>query len=155
MRYCQLIILKCFGQARACSTTHNWNAWINLLKIQLYSKTWLHTSTYSWDIANSTFERTLSMPRHASSHSVKMPGSICCFFRSPTTRTQKFIIHVFFVPIVINECWTIFQHCLPPKLCNSCPFDLKFSDKVFVVELHKEYKTDDHWSMFGHVSIFY
>ena len=41
MRYCQFIILKCFGQPWACSTTRNWNAWINLLYIQLNSKTFI------------------------------------------------------------------------------------------------------------------
>ena len=39
LRYCQFIILRCFGQPWACSTTRNWNAWINLLYIQLHSKT--------------------------------------------------------------------------------------------------------------------
>ena len=43
---------------------------------------------------------------------------------------------------------------LPPKLCNSCPNDLKFSEKVFLVELNKQCKTHDHWNIFGQVTMF-
>ena len=43
---------------------------------------------------------------------------------------------------------------LPSKLCNSCPNDLKFLEKVLLVELNKQCKTHDHWNIFGQVTMF-
>ena len=79
---------------------------VNLRSVKLFLK--LHMLNVQ--CANSSFERTLSTTRHASSHPAKMPGSISCFCRCPTTHTYKCQIYNSSLSCAnYNQCLAIFS----------------------------------------------
>ena len=137
----QFIILKCFGQPWAYSTTRNWNAWINLLYIQLHSKTFIPQLILEILLTHHLKELWTcpDMPHHTQSKCLDQ--FVASVDVQPHTHTYTHIhthththTHThksnswlkFFLCQVCancNRCLTIFQHFLPPKLCNSCPLE--------------------------------